>query len=214
MGAPVTARATDRTPFLEWGVAVAAAPGERECGDAHAVRPLNHGVLIGVLDGLGHGHDAAVAARRGVAALTTDDHPSVLTLLERCHRSLSRTRGAVVTLVRFDVADDTMSWIGVGNVSGVLVRRDHRGLPRTERLLERPGIVGVELPALQAALLQVTPGDVVALATDGIQPEFVDHVSLTGHPQEQADALLRRFARDNDDALVFVGRYRGRAGAA
>jgi hypothetical protein len=211
MGQTMTRDATDRSPYLDWGVAVAKAPGERESGDVHTVRPMRDGVLVGVLDGLGHGLAAADAARRGAAALTADGHPSVISLLRHCHRRLSSTRGAVVTLARFHVADDTMTWIGVGNVQGVLLRRDPHAAPQLEHLLVRPGIVGVQLPALQAGLLQVAPGDILAVATDGLRPEFVDHVNLTDDPQEQADHLMRRFARDNDDALVFVGRYRGRA---
>ena len=59
----------DRAALIDWGVATLTLPGERESGDLHLVKPVRAGVLVSVVDGLGHGAAAAAAARAAVAAL-------------------------------------------------------------------------------------------------------------------------------------------------
>ena len=109
-------------PLLEWSVATRTMSGEIECGDAHLVVELPGGALVAVVDGLGHGREAAVAAREAVATLTQHADEPVVPLLQRCHGQLRATRGVVMTLASFRAADATMTWLGVGNVEGFLLR--------------------------------------------------------------------------------------------
>ena len=46
-------------PFLEWGVAAQALPGEAISGDRHVMQAFPSGALVAVIDGLGHGEEAA-----------------------------------------------------------------------------------------------------------------------------------------------------------
>ena len=66
-----------------------------------------------------------------------------------------------------------MTWLGVGNVEGVLIRADTRATPAAESVLLRGGVVGYQLPALQASVVPVSRGDLLILATDGIRKEPV-----------------------------------------
>ncbi len=55
---------------IEWAAKASARPGENICGDKLiAVDVDGTGALMGVLDGLGHGAEAAEAAKRGVDVL-------------------------------------------------------------------------------------------------------------------------------------------------
>ena len=45
--------------LIEWGVATLALPGEAQSGDRHLVKPVGSTVLVAVVDGLGHGAEAA-----------------------------------------------------------------------------------------------------------------------------------------------------------
>src|SRR5438094_10533426 len=74
--------------LIEWGVASLAMPGEAESGDRHLVKSVGTGVLVAVVDGLGHGAEAASAAKAAVAALERHASESPAPLLERCHRAL------------------------------------------------------------------------------------------------------------------------------
>src|SRR5256886_12682782 len=53
-----------------------------------------------------------------------------------------------------DVNHGLMTWLGVGNVQGLLVRTDKKGSAQ-ETLLLRGGVVGDHLPQLQATVLQI-----------------------------------------------------------
>src|SRR5947207_903859 len=114
----------DSPTLLDWGVAVAALPGEGACGDLHLVQPFANGVLVAVVDGVGHGVEAAAAAAVAVATLQARAHEDVAQLLRRCHEALRPTRGAALTVASFNAADGTMTWAGVGSVEGVLFRAD------------------------------------------------------------------------------------------
>ena len=202
-----------RAALIDWGVATLTLAGEQESGDLHLVKPVGTGVLVSVVDGLGHGAEAAAAARAAVAALNRHAQESVLPLLQRCHQALAGTRGVVVSLALFDRADGSMTWLGVGNVEGVLLYADSGRRRRRERLVTRGGIVGSELPPLRAEVLAVAPGDTLILATDGIRSGFADDLAIDAPPQQLADQILARSGKSTDDALVLVARYLGDAGA-
>jgi hypothetical protein len=136
---------------------------------------------------------------------------SVIAIVRRCHDELLGSRGVVMSLASLSVADDTMTWLAVGNVTGLLMRADPNAVPRTEGIVTRGGIVGSRLPLLHASVTCVTPGDVLVFATDGIRAGFVAQVNTVQTPQHLADRILAQYGRDNDDSLVLVARYRGTA---
>lgn len=197
--------------LLDWGVAAVALPGEAESGDLHLVRPVAGGVLVAVVDGLGHGAEAAMAARLAVAALGSYAQESPLSLFERCHRALKGTRGVVMSLASFRRSDASLTWLGVGNVEGVLVRAVTGAAVARARssLVTRGGIVGSELPRLQPEVLPLAAGDTLIFATDGIREGFVERLPTDATPHQQADHILARYRKGTDDALVLVARYRG-----
>src|SRR5437764_14087643 len=49
---------------------------------------------------------------------------SVILLVGRCHKRLRSTRGVVMSLASFDARESIMTWIGIGNVAGLLLRRE------------------------------------------------------------------------------------------
>lgn len=202
-------RVKDR--LIEWGVAALTLPGQAESGDRHVVKPFPNGVLVAALDGLGHGDEAAAAARAAVSALEDHGNGGVIPLLSRCHERLRATRGVVMSLASFNALDGTMTWLGVGNVEGRLVRAAPDARLRHETLLLRGGVVGGQLPELHASILAVAPADTLILATDGIRGDFADGVIPTDPPQRIADLILAQYGKGTDDALVLVARYAGQA---
>lgn len=192
--------------------AAAAALGDAEVsGDRFCVIPAPTGVLVAVIDGLGHGSEAAEASARACDALRSDSGQPLPQILERCHAALRRTRGAVIALARFPRSSPDMQWLAVGNVEGLLLRESRRGRPR-EAIVQRPGIVGHGLPRLMASTLSVAVGDTLVFATDGLERGFGQALYSGGaRLAEGAAALLRRFATGNDDALLLLAHYVGEA---
>src|SRR5438046_1526422 len=113
-----TQASTDVT--LDWGVAGRALAGQLESGDRHLVQPFPGGTLVGVVDALGHGEDAAAAAKIAIATLEEHAHEPVVSLVQHCHTALRRTRGVVMTLVSIESRTGSLTWVGVGNVEGLL----------------------------------------------------------------------------------------------
>jgi serine/threonine protein phosphatase PrpC len=202
---------TESTLAVEWGVAARPLHATEECGDTELVAFSPPTVVVAVADGLGHGAEAAVAAKAVASVLTRHAGGTPTDLILRCHEELRRTRGAVVSLASFDTTDDRMTWLGVGNVEGILVRQDDAAQPRRHALLLRSGVVGYRLPTLRTETLQVSPGDRLILATDGIRSDFSSESPFGRTVQELADHILARHGKPTDDALVLVARYLGRA---
>jgi negative regulator of sigma-B (phosphoserine phosphatase) len=200
------------TLAVEWGVAVEALPGEQESGDQSLVAGARDGtILLAGVDGLGHGDEAMIAATRAITTLRRHADEGVLSLMRRCHDALVGTRGAVMTLAKIAPQEGTLTWLGVGNVAGVLVRVDREADPARESVLLRGGVVGYTLPPLSATVVPIVAGDLVIFATDGVRAQFAEGVLADEEPAAMARRLLRQFGTSTDDALVLVARYTGEA---
>jgi serine/threonine protein phosphatase PrpC len=195
--------------ILEWGVSSRVMPGEHESGDVHLVAALPGGALAAVVDGLGHGPEAAKAAALAVDVMRRLAQEPVAEIIQRCHEELRKTRGAVISLASFHSDMNTMTWLGIGNVEGLLFRAKQNKFAARESLLLRGGVVGYQLPPLRPVTLPVFVGDTVVLATDGISGRFGDRWVVERVPQDVADEILREDAKGTDDALVLVARYLG-----
>jgi len=195
--------------MVEYGLAKHAHTGEGESGDLHMVCCNQNGVLIAVIDGIGHGEEAAEAARTAAALLRATVDEPVISLVEQCHEKLKGTRGAVLSLAFISSEQKMMTWLGVGNVQGVLVRADAAKGNAQESLLLRAGVVGSKLPSLQASVLPVSQGDTLVFATDGIQSDFSAGLNARENPQRAADRILNKYRNRSDDALVLVARLTG-----
>jgi hypothetical protein len=170
------------------------------------VQPLPDGVLLAVIDGLGHGEGAAAAARSAAAVLRQRAREPLVPLVQHCHEALRRTSGAVMSLAVFQPGEGVLTWLGVGNVEGIRLRADAGPRPARDAVVQRGGVVGYRLPPLRASVLSVAPGDTLILATDGIRSGFAERLDPSGPPQQIADDIFHRYAKDTDDALVLVAR--------
>lgn len=195
---------------IEWGVATSTLQGQKVTGDQHVVAEIPRGILLAAIDGLGHGEEAAMAGKIAAAVLEEFRQESVISLIQRCHERLRGTRGVVMSLASISLLDNTITWLGVGNVEGLLLHRDSFGTLIQEELTLRGGVVGDRLPNLFAGMFPLSRGDTIILTTDGIRNDFSASLPLRESPQEIANHILARFARESDDALAVVARYWGR----
>ena len=194
---------------IDWAARIHTLKGEQECGDSYVLAPFPQGVLAAVIDGLGHGSEAATAARIAAETLRERAHHPVADLIKHCHAALYKTRGAVISLASIDTANDRMAWLGVGNVEGVLIRAGTNVQPGRETLLLRSGVCGYQMQPLRTTTLSIFPGDTLILVTDGIDSGFIQAVSPLASPDTIAADILSRYVKETDDALVLVIRYLG-----
>jgi hypothetical protein len=200
---------TRATALLEYGVASVTPPDQDESGDRHLVKTIHDGALLAVVDGSGHGKDADGPAGLAVETLETHAEEDVVSLFQRCHERLRSTRGAVMSIASINAAQSTLTWAGVGNIEGMILRFGSSPQEDVDRLLLRPGIVGYRLPYLRAMDLSIAPGDLIILATDGIRPDFENQIMPEEHPRTIANKISSGYRKRYDDGLVLVARYLG-----
>lgn len=195
---------TDPLRLIEWGFATMPLRGQAVSGDKYIVKPFPNGILMAVVDGLGHGYEAAAASDIAIATLDTYAHEPVIPLVRRCHDVLKGTRGVVMSIASFNLPDRTMTWLGIGNIEVILLRKSANAAPSRKNLLLRGGVLGYQLPPLKESITPVMPGDTLIFATDGIRSGFEKDIILSDKPQQIASNIMAQFNRGTDDALVLV----------
>jgi phosphoserine phosphatase RsbX len=191
---------------LDRGQAGAPIEGEERSGDLAVFVPTAAGGLACVIDGLGHGPEAADAAE--VCATTVREHAEAgaKELLNACHTALTDTRGVVMTAAWFDLERSTLAWAGVGNVDARLVRSGPE--LREEVALVFGGVLGYRMPNVRPATMPLERGDLLVMITDGIEGAISPALAGGGAAQKMAERIFAMHAKGNDDALVVVIRYR------
>jgi anti-sigma regulatory factor (Ser/Thr protein kinase) len=197
------------SPVPEWQHALARRPcfGEVVTGDGSVVQPLAQGLMVAILDVLGHGEQAHLLARRCERWLAAHAHANVVGVLEDLHHAIKGSVGTAITLAHLDATAGQMTVVGVGNTRLYTV-----GAPGV-RIEAQPGIVGgTQLPRLRPSTVRISPRDVVVFTTDGIRGQLSaqDLQPLASHPvQHLAQQVLREHGHVYDDATCLVLRCPG-----
>ncbi|BCV21734.1 SpoIIE family protein phosphatase [Moorella sp. Hama-1] len=189
---------------LEVGVYTRAREGEFTCGDACLVKDEAGIFNLAVVDGIGHGPEAARAAAAAIACLETGLDVGLENIFRRCHQRLMGTRGAVAALCRVDKKKGLWQAAVVGNIllqilAGKIVTP-----------LTTPGILGYNYP--RRLLIDRGPyqeGDLFLIHSDGIQEGAVSPAALVNSPlppQELARLIGEEHGRRDDDVAVIVAR--------
>jgi len=177
--------------------------GEPVAGDAFAVAEVGGRTRIIVADGLGHG-PAAHEAAAGAVDTFSHESGSLTETLEAIHDALRPTRGAAVSLVDIEPTQRSVSYAGIGNISGAIVGRG-----RTRSLVSHNGTVGHAMRRIQEFSYDLPEGASLVLHSDGVRSRWsLDAYAGIGQrdPLVLAAALYRDFARGRDDATAVVAR--------
>ena len=170
-----------------------------------------HGTLFGVVDGAGHGGEAARAA--AIARDVLDDLAGAPSprLVRACHDALASSRGAAMGVAFVGERAAQLTWLGVGRVHAAVLRGDGFGPWRERWLRTAAGEAGLALPELHPEEVELERGDLLVLATDGVRPTFAEFLGLAGSPQDIARRIVERSWTRTDDAVALVARYLGPA---
>lgn len=212
-GTALLARISDRPPppgvvapvtSLEDRVGVVCVParGESDCGDAWRIVLGQQRISVLLVDGLGHGPEAAAAAD-----IASDMFPRVAShspeaILSAMSDAMRGSRGAAVSVVAIDTSARLARFGGVGNVDGRVLAADG-----TEHLVPQNGIIGHTMPTLRSTSVSWPVGARLVMHSDGLSARWrIDAYSglLQAHPALMAGVIYRDFGRDRDDATVLV----------
>ncbi|RJQ29299.1 MAG: stage II sporulation protein E [Peptococcaceae bacterium] len=189
---------------MQFGIINEALKGQTVCGDAYFIKEFENKVLIAVIDGLGHGSDAAIAANRAVAYLKSHYEKSLTDIIKGCHEELKKTRGAAIGLALIDLDRFILRYAGVGNIEARVKSRT------TIRPVSVSGILGYNLRKVKEEEFPYRPGDLIILHSDGISGKFDFNIFppefLGQHPQTIAERIAAEFCRGRDDFTIVVAR--------
>jgi len=182
-----------------------ALPGLVECGDAFVIERQDGGdggqpLLVAVVDGLGHGREAAVAAQAAARGVLDHRDLPLDEILRHCDRQLQATRGAAMGVLRL-AADGRGEFCGIGNIEV----QSLAGSPAGVFCL--PGIVGHRLRSVRTMPFTMQTGDIYCLHTDGVSSRGNLRGCLPGVPAAVARCIVDGWGRPHDDATALVIGY-------
>lgn len=191
-------------PKAQIGAVSIPKPGEDVCGDAWSFSDGTSGPTLLVADGLGHGPEAAEASVEAVRLFHRFNGHQVPTLLDYVHGGLRATRGAAVSIARFDQQARKIVYSGIGNVAGVIAVNND-----LKRMVSMAGTAGYNVRKIQAFDYPFSSG-LVILHSDGLQSSWTidKYPNLASfHPTLIAGILYRDLSRGRDDATVLVAKW-------
>jgi len=195
---------------MEVGAICLAKPGEQVSGDACAIHHETNRCLYVVVDGLGHGPDAAAVAREALDVFNKRTAMNPAGIVELMHRALRSSRGGAVAVADIDFNENMVRFAGVGNIAGVIV-----GLDGQRHLVSSNGIVGHDVRHIREFSYPWVKDGLLVMHSDGLGTKWnlASYAGLRGRsPGIIAGVLYRDFSRRKDDITVLVARTaQGRA---
>ncbi len=180
------------------------APGSTVCGDAGMIERAEGKLFFALVDGAGHGEEAARVARVCLAFIAENLGGDLVDIIERLHERLKGSVGAVAGLGAFYEETGELEFVGVGNLTARRLGSHGR------RLVPTPGIIGHSIRTPKKTRLRLHEGDFFLLCTDGVKEHFsIEECPelLSERAEDAASAVLDRFGREEDDAACIVLRY-------
>jgi anti-sigma regulatory factor (Ser/Thr protein kinase) len=178
--------------------------GETQSGDAWATRTDGDRTYLLLVDGLGHGELAAIAARAAIKSFNEAPLSSPKPMLEDINRALRPTRGAAAAMVMLDRGARSVTFSGVGNVATWIdIDGTRKGLASSA------GIVGAYQKPFKELRIDIESKALIVMHSDGLTSNW----SLDPYPGLRtrevaliAATLMRDAGIHHDDASVLVAR--------
>lgn len=178
------------------------AVGETMPGDDFCILETAESLLIAVVDGLGHGEEAAHASRLAVRYVRANPDRPLKDMMEGCHRELRGSRGAAVAITRVFPARQVLTHAAVGNVETRII-----GADKVRRPVAVAGIVGYQVRKIHVEDFAFHPGDLLAMYSDGISDRFdVAPASRTTDLELLASQIAHGHGKANDDQTLVLAR--------
>lgn len=197
------ATGSDPSAAFRWAAISTPAPHEEQCGDAWRVAVREREITVMVVDGLGHGPEAAKAADLAVRLFEQHSFVGPAAFCEHAHRALSGSRGAAIAAAQVSPAA-VVRYAGVGNISASVVS------PETSRgMMSQNGTAGLQMRKVLQFDYPWPDRALLVMHSDGLSNRWAldDYQGLiTRHPAVVAGVLHRDFLRGRDDATIVVMR--------
>ena len=188
---------------IELGAVCLPMKGEEVVGDGWWSEPLGDYRTVLVVDGLGHGPNAARAARAATEAFATHASAAPGALMQICHRALAATRGAAGAAARVAAGKRQGTFAGIGNIAC----RIEEATGERRQLVSHSGTLGHVMRRVQEFEFEFPAGALLILHSDGLTTHWAttDYPGLASrHAGLIAGVLYRDHDRGRDDVTVVV----------
>lgn len=175
--------------------------GEAVAGDAAIVREVEDGLVVALVDVLGHGieaHDVAVRIVDFLERSTVSDPAALMTAL---HQHLRGSRGAAAGICHINRNDGVLRFVGHGNT------RARRLWQQPSRLVSKDGLLGSAIRGHNLQTMAIEPGDVLLFYSDGVTDRFdLDDYrhAISDTARSLARNVIEMFGKDYDDAACIA----------
>jgi anti-sigma regulatory factor (Ser/Thr protein kinase) len=191
-----------RAQPAELGVVSLPKPGETQCGDGWLMTgPATRRTVV-VVDGLGHGPDAAIAARAALAAAAKNAGGAPADIIRAMDGALRPTRGAAAGVAVLEQGRGLCTFCGIGNIAASI---HANGVSRS--MVSHNGILGHQVRKVQEFSYPFPGEALCVLHSDGLATRW-NLQAYPGidrrHPALVVGALYRDFRRGRDDVTVLA----------
>lgn len=176
--------------------------GEEACGDAWSAVRHGETLRLTVVDGLGHGNEAATASASALHVFREQAGASPAQVVDAAHTGLRSTRGAAMAVA--ELRGGTLRFAGVGNIAASVLEGE-----RSRSMVSLNGIVGYQMSRAQEFSYPWPADALLVLASDGLRTQWRldEYPGLARrHPLVIAATLWRDYSRGRDDVSVVVAR--------
>ncbi|ETX11970.1 hypothetical protein OCH239_18890 [Roseivivax halodurans JCM 10272] len=180
-------------------------PTEQVCGDAWGTVAHRAGVRLVLADGMGHGETAAEAGQIMVNACLRRPVDTPKQRLLQLAEEMARSRGGVASLLDLEPDMQRVCYGNLGNISGFYLRQGAQ-----KRLVSRDGFVGSPRARPMEEQMDLEPGDIFVLHSDGLRtipPEVALRTTRHSALMIAALLLLDPGRHRRDDISVAVARW-------
>jgi anti-sigma regulatory factor (Ser/Thr protein kinase) len=177
--------------------------GEQLSGDKWLACEVDNSLYCLVVDGLGHGFEAAEAAKLACERFKNNLNLNPASMLKKLHESLRGTRGAVAAAAKIDFAQNKLTYAGLGNITGLLFDGD-----QCKHLVSLNGTLGYEFRKATEFEMPWHDQATLVMHSDGISSKVSENrgKGLSASAGIIAASLYFNYAKKTDDATVLVAR--------
>ena len=189
---------------IDFGVVCVPIKGEIVSGDGWALHGSRGRYLLFVVDGLGHGPDAAAAAAAAKSVIERNVARTPAEQIHAVHTALRATRGAAAAVIELKPSSGVGTFCGIGNI-GCFVRAEGK----MRSLASHNGTLGHQMRTVQEFSFPFPPRGMLYAYSDGMTSRW-DPSTYAGlesrHPALVAATLYRDHNRGRDDTTIAVVR--------
>ena len=168
-------------------------------GDNYLIEKDEDTILMGVIDGLGHGTKASEASKKARNYVKKHTDLNLNELIWGCHEAIKNTRGAVMGLARIDTNLRTLNYAGIGDTEACILNDKHK------RPISRPGIVGHNIRKVSTYEYDLSKGFAFYIHSDGISRRFKpDDYPLKKEPEKAIQMIVKDWGRETDDVTFIL----------